>query len=161
LVNRHHRSNLLKRILAAAAIAGLLGLTGCASSPAPADPASSPVTAPATEESSVESSAAAATGEGNVKEACETFNSLYAEYKALPVDDGNAYEDIYLKAQDAQDTVSGNLVGLFASLSVIALDSSSAAPKGGQVEQASKDAVRDAVFANANDCTAEGVTLRL
>jgi hypothetical protein len=95
-----------------------------------------------------------------VKVACETFNSLYAGYKVIQ-NDSNAYEDIYLAAQDAKDTVSGNLVGLFASLSVLALDHSSAVDAGGQPGQESKDAVRDAVFANANECTAAGVTLRL
>ena len=33
--------------------------------------------------------------------------------------------------------------------------------KGGQPDQVTKDAVRDAVFANAGACTAEGVTLTL
>ena len=155
----------MKKTFAAAAIAGLLGLTGCSSAPTPEDPSSSPVTAPAmapaTAASPEESSAAAAAGEKSVKEACETFNSLFAEFAAVSRDDENGYEDIYMKAQDAQGTVSGNLVGLFASLSVIALDRSSAASDGGQIEQESKDAVRDAVFANASACTAEGVTLRL
>lgn len=148
----------MKRILVAAAIAGLLGLTGCAKNPAPAAPSSAPETAPATEASPVESSAAVAAGEKSVKEACETFNSLYAEFAAVPLEDENGYGDIYLKAHDAQGTVSGNLVGLFASLSIIALDRAS---NGGEIQQESKDAVRDAVFANASACTAEGVTLQL
>lgn len=95
-----------------------------------------------------------------MKEACEKFNSLYAEYKAIQ-NDSNAYEDVYLAADDAQDTVTGNLVGLFASLKVLAIDHSSAVNKGAQPEQESKDLVRDAVFANAGECTAAGVTLRL
>ena len=45
--------------------------------------------------------------------------------------------------------------------SVLALDRSSETIGGGGVEQASKDLIRDAVFANANECTAAGVTLRL
>jgi len=51
--------------------------------------------------------------------------------------------------------------GLFAALSLIAIDHSSAAEAGGEPEQASKDAVRDAVFADAGSCSAEGVTLTL
>ncbi len=53
-------------------------------------------------------------------------------------------------------------MGLFASLKVLAIDHSMAVDNGGgQPEQESKDAVRDAVFANAGECTAAGVTLRL
>lgn len=96
-----------------------------------------------------------------MKEACEKFNSLYADYKAVGGTDANAYEDIYFKAQDAKDAASGNQVGLFTSLSVLALDRSSETVGGSGVEQASKDLIRDAVFANANECTAAGVTLRL
>lgn len=153
----------MKRIITAAAIAGLAGLTACAPNPAPADPptASPSGTAPATQTPQLESPVSAAAGDGSVKEACQTFNSLYTEYKELPGDDPNAYEDIYFKAQDAKDTVSGDLVGLFTSLSVLALERASTGEDGGQPDQASKDAVRDAVFANAGTCTAEDVTLRL
>lgn len=151
----------MKRILAAAAIAAVAGLTACVSTPKePIGPSSIPTeTAVTTQASPSESSTA--TAAGGVKDACETFNALYAEYKALPGTEPNAYENIYLKAQDAKDTVSGDLIGLFASLSALAIDHSTAAENGGQPEQASKDAVRDAVFANAGTCTAEGVTLRL
>ena len=152
----------MKRILTAAAIAAVAGLTACTPSPAPVTPSAtaSESTATAQASSSEGSSSAAAEADG-VKSACETFNALYAEYKALPGTDPNAYEDIYLKAQDAKDTVSGDLIGLFTSLSALAIDHSSTAANNGQPEQASKDAVRDAVFANAGTCTAEGVTLRL
>ncbi|WP_104109981.1 hypothetical protein [Arthrobacter sp. N199823] len=151
----------MKRTFAAVAIAGLLGLTGCASSPTAMETSSAPKTATPTASAESPVDSAAATGAKTVKDACETFNSLYAEFAAVSVDNENGYEDIYMKAQDAQGTVSGNLVGLFASLSIIALDRASAASDGGQIEQASKDAVRDAVFANASACTAEGVTLQL
>ena len=154
----------MKKILAAAAIAGLAGLTACSvSTPAPdsttstAAPAtSSSATSPASPSRSSDSSDA---GSAGVKEACEKFNTLYAEYKAAG-GDANAYEDIYLKAEDAKAAVSGDLEGLFAALSLIAIDHS-AAGGNGEPEQASKDAVRDAVFANAGACTAEGVTLTL
>ncbi|MFF1382409.1 hypothetical protein ACFVWT_02480 [Arthrobacter sp. NPDC058288] len=154
----------MKKILAVAAVAGLAGLTACSvSTPAPDSATSTP--APATS-SSVPSRAtpsasesAAASGTSGVKEACEKFNTLYAEYKAAG-GNKNAYEDIYLKAEDAKGAVSGDLEGLFAALSLIAIDHS-AAGGSGEPEQASKDAVRDAVFANAGACTAEGVTLTL
>jgi hypothetical protein len=156
----------LKKILAAAAMASLAGLTACSvATPAPdsssstAAPTAS-ISAPSTASPSRSSSPSAAPQAGGVKGACETFNSLYAEYAAIR-DDSNAYEDIYFAAQDAKDTVSGNLVGLFTSLSVLALDHSSAVNKGAAPEQESKDAVRDAVFANASECTAAGVTLHL
>ncbi|WP_307027216.1 hypothetical protein [Arthrobacter globiformis] len=151
----------MKRILAAAAIAAGAGLTACASPPKePIGPSSIPTETAATTQASPSGSPTATTT-GSVKEACETFNALYAEYKALPGTDPNTYEDIYLKAQDAKDTVSGDLIGLFASLGALSMDHSAAAENGGEPEQASKDAVRDAVFANAGACTAEGVTLRL
>jgi hypothetical protein len=150
----------MKKFLAAATIAAVAGLTACASPPKePIGPSSIPTTGATTQVSPSESSTAAPAG--GAKKACETFNALYAEYKALPGTDPNAYEDIYRKAQDAKDTVSGDLNGLFASLSVLAIEHSAAAENGGQPEQASKDAVRDAVFANAGTCTAAGVTLRL
>jgi hypothetical protein len=152
----------VKRNLAAAAIAGLVGLTGCASAPAPVGPTSIPSPETATTQASPsESSASEAAAPGSVKDVCEAFNTLYAEYKAVPGNDSNAFEDIYLKSEDAKKTVTGNLRGLFASLSLLAIDHSGAAERGGKPEQASKDAVRDAVFANAGACTAEGVTLRL
>ncbi len=152
----------MKKILVAAAIASLAGLTACSvATPAPDSTTSTAATtAPSTASPSRSSSPSAAPQAGGVKVACETFNSLYTDYKAIQ-NDSNAYEDIYFAADDAQDTVTGNLVGLFASLKVLAIDHSSAVNKGGAPEQESKDAVRDAVFANAGECTAEGVTLRL
>lgn len=95
------------------------------------------------------------------REACELFNRLLVDYAAVPPTDSNGYEDVYLKAQDAKDRVSGDLQGLFASLGLLAIDHSSAAGTGGKPAKESQDAVRDAVFANSAACTAEGVTLRL
>ncbi len=153
----------MKKILAAAAFASLAGLTGCSiSTPAPDTPAPSKTSTGAVEsaQASPSTSSLAATG-GGAKSACELFNTLYAAYKAVPDNDPNAFEDIYLQSQKAKGTISGNLRNLFASLSLLAIDHSAAAESGGGPEQASKDAVRDAVFANAGTCTAEGVTLRL
>lgn len=95
------------------------------------------------------------------RDACELFNKLVVDYAAVPPTDSNGYEDVYLKAQDAKDRVSGDLRGLFASLGLLAIDHSSAAGTGGKPAKESQDAVRDAVFANSAACTAEGVTLRL
>lgn len=164
--NAETGSSILKKILAAAAMASLAGLTACSvATPAPdsttstAAPAAS---APASSQASPSrsSDASAAPRAGGAKAACETFNSLYVDLRAA-ANDANAFEDVYLAAQDAKDTVSGNLVGLFTSIGVLALDHATEVETGKPVDQASKDAIRDAVFANAEDCTAEGVTLRL
>ncbi|MET4589154.1 hypothetical protein [Arthrobacter sp. 754] len=161
----------MKKILAAAAVASLAGLTACSfSTPAPENPttaAASATSSPATSQASPSrsstarsSTASAAPQAGGVKAACELFNSLYVQYRAA-ANDSDAYEDVYRAARDAKDAYSGNLKGLFASLGALAIDHSSAVDTGGQPEQASKDAVRDAVFANAGACTAEGITLTL
>ena len=150
----------MKKILAAAAFAGLAGLTAC-SVATPAPDATTAMSSPAPSRPTPSgSSDTPASQTGGVKAACEQFNALYAEYKAIQ-GDANAYEDIYFAAEDAKDAVSGNQKGLFTSLSVLSLDQSSAVQNGGEVDQSSKDLVRDAVFANAQECTAEGVTLRL
>lgn len=160
----------MKKILAVVGFAALSGLTACAAT-GPGSGSGTETSAPKTESSSAPAptpsssktytKSASGAGTSGAKEACETFNSLYADYKAIQKD-SNAYEDIYLAADRAQDTVTGNLVGLFASLKVLAIDHSMAVDNGGgQPEQESKDLVRDAVFANANECTAAGVTLRL
>ena len=154
----------MKKILAAAAVACLAGLTACSvSSPAPdtTTTAASAESAPATTKASpTRTSTASAAGSATVKEACQKFNSLYAQYRAAGTD-ANAHEDVYRAAAEAKDSVSGNLKGLFTSMAVLALDQSSAIETGVPVDQSSKDAIRDAVFANAGACTAEGVTLTL
>jgi hypothetical protein len=155
------------KILAVAAAAGIAGLTACSvSTPDPA--AGSGTAVPPSSSSSSSSSRAASPGQpsaapsaGGTREACELFNALLADYQAVPAGDADGFEDIYLQAEDAKDTVPGDLKGLFASLSLLAIDHSAAAEAGGTPGQESKDAVRDAVFANAGTCTAEGVTLRL
>lgn len=149
----------LKRMLAAAtaAVAGLSALIGCSAGPAAeADPS-----AALSESSSAPAQSSIPVVASSVKEACELFNSLYAQYAAVPGDDPNAYEDIYLKSEDAKNSAPDEVSGLFAALSLIAIDHARAAETGGEPEQASKDAVRDAVFANAGTCTAADVTLQL
>lgn len=149
---------------AIAAMTALAGgaLSGCSvSTPAPAEPAQATVPAtagPATAQARETESPGPAAG---TRQACELFNKLVADYAAVPPTDSKGYEDVYLQAQDAKDTVSGDLQGLFASLGLLAIDHSSAAETGGKPAEESQDAVRDAVFANSAACTAEGVTLRL
>lgn len=155
----------VKKILALAAVAGIAGLTACSvSAPAPEETGGS-TESPAAVETGASSAAPEPTASGGAalgaKEACERFNSLFADYAAVPAGDANGYEDVYLQAEDAKDTVAGDLQGLFASLSLLAIDQSAAAESGGEAAQASKDAVRDAVFANSATCSAEGVTLKL
>ncbi|WP_251042761.1 hypothetical protein [Arthrobacter sp. ISL-69] len=108
----------MKKILAVVAFAGLAGLTACAgtgpdsgSGTETSVPKTQTSSAPALSPSASKSASKSAAGTSGVKEACEAFNSLYAEYKAIQ-NDSNAYEDIHLAADDAQDTVTGNLVGL-------------------------------------------------
>lgn len=155
------QSKTLKKILAAAAVAGLVGLTACSVS-APAASETTPVTSAAApaQASPSRSSASAQPQTSGTREACELFNSLYVEYRAAAAD-RNAYEDVYRAARDVKDNYSGNLKALFTTLGALAIDHSSVISSGGEPEQASKDAVRDAVFANAGACTAEGVTLTL
>jgi len=151
----------VNRTLAAAAIACLAAVAACTATPASPDtPSPSPTEPTATAHASA-SESSLADAAGGTRSACELFNSLYADYKAIPAGDPNAYEDIYLKSQDAKDSMTGDLQGLFAALSLLAIDHSAAATKGEEPDQASKDAVRDAVFANAGTCTAAGATLRL
>jgi hypothetical protein len=160
----------LKKILAAAAIASLAGLVACSvSTPVPesttstqAPTASAPASPQASpsRSSGQSSTASAAPQAGGAKEACELFNSMFAEYRASPPT-SNAYEDIYTKAAKARTAYTGNLRALFSSLAAMAISHSSVVEQGGEPDQVTKDAVRDAVFANAGVCTAEGVTLTL
>jgi len=153
----------------AMAVAVLTGgaLAGCSvSTPAPAESTRFTTAASNPDNSTESSSPAASTGAGSsaaggARAACELFNKLVADYAAVSPTDPQGYEDVYTKAQDAKETVSGDLKGLFTSLGLLAIDHSSAAESGGKPSRESEDAVRDAVFANAGTCTAEGVTLRL
>ncbi|WP_258802913.1 hypothetical protein [Pseudarthrobacter sp. NS4] len=152
----------MKKTLALAVIAGLAGLTACSVGAPVSGESGQPE--PGQVEHSPEAGAggtSSASAPGGAREACERFNSLFADYAAVRPGDPQGYEDIYAQAEDAKDTVTGDLQGLFASLSLLAIDHSAAAESGGEPAQESKDAVRDAVFANSGTCTAEGVTLRL
>ncbi|MDT0167903.1 hypothetical protein [Pseudarthrobacter sp. BRE9] len=158
----------MKKTSTAAAIAVVAVLTGgclagCSvSTPAPAEPVQPTASTQQTRDAAGSSpSARQGAKASSTREACELFNKLVADYAAVSATDSKGYEDVYLNAQDAKDTVTGDLQGLFASLSLLAIDHSSAAESGGKPGQESQDAVRDAVFANSAACTAEGVTLRL
>ncbi len=171
--SRDGRSDTVKTtsIAAATAATALLAggmMAGCSvSTPAPAESVQSTASPEQTRDAA--GSSPLATGgtasqgarAGGTREACELFNRLVADYSAVAPTDSKGYEDVYLKAQDAKDTVSGDLQGLFASLSLLAIDHSSAAEAGAKPAPESQDAVRDAVFANSAACTAAGVTLRL
>jgi hypothetical protein len=149
--------------------AALAALTACSvSAPVPEAPSAAPVqpepgatraTGSASGSAGTPPSSVATSSAGGTKAACELFNSLFADYAAVQAGDPEGYEDIYLRAEDAKDTVSGDLRGLFAALGLLAIDRSGAA--GREPAQESKDAVRDAVFANAGTCTSAGVTLAL
>lgn len=150
--------------LSVAVVAGVLiavGLGACSPNPDPDASTTPTAAASATAAPAPKTSAASTSGPASVKASCELFNSLYQEYAAVSPVDANGYEDIYLKSEEAKDTSAGDVRGLFAALSLIAIDRSSTAGTGGEPGQESKDALRDAVFANAGSCSAEGVTLRL
>ncbi|WP_247041854.1 hypothetical protein [Arthrobacter rhizosphaerae] len=161
---------------AVAAVITIAGLTSCAASePVPVTTAgaaettsgSAETTSGSAETTSARPNAtdaeisARAAGAGDVKGACQLFNTLYADYKAVSVNDVNAYEDIYFVSEEAKKTAPKAVYGLFAALSLIAIDHSGSAGSGEGPEQASKDTVRDQVFAAAPACTAVDVTLRL
>jgi hypothetical protein len=105
----------LKKVLAAAAVACLAGLTACsAATPAPevVTSADTPVTSStAPSLASPSRSASASAPAGKVKQACELFNSLFAEYRASEPTT-KAYVAIYSKAWKAKDEYTGNLRGL-------------------------------------------------
>lgn len=151
-----------------AATAALTGgvLAGCSvSTPAPAESVKTTASPAPTPDGAASPAAGGTASQGTkaagTREACELFNKLVVDYAAVSPTDSKGYEDVYLKAQDAKDRVTGDLEGLFASLGLLAIDHSSAAESGGKPARESQDAVRDAVFANSAACTAEGVTLRL
>ncbi len=171
--------------IAIALAAGLAALTGCAASPATEShrtvTASEPATAETpssdqpsaypsdtSEEYDPTSEAPSDTTPGaiaSVKDACETFNALIAEYAAIDGVDPNPYEDIYLKAQQAEDETRSvdhdQVYGLFTALALLAIDQANAVASGGKPDQSSKDAVSDAVLANAGHCSEAGADLRL
>ena len=91
-----------------------------------------------------------------MKESCELFNSIVADLRAVKPEDSDGYDDIYFRAQEAKDAASGNQKGLFAAVSLLALDRS----LGERPSKQSEDAMRDALFGNAGECTAEDVTLK-
>ncbi|MFM9273683.1 hypothetical protein [Pseudarthrobacter sp. NKDBFgelt] len=157
----------MKKLFATAAAVTLAALTACSVSvpdqEAASAPPSQPEPGPTRTSGAVGGSAGTPSSSpaSGTKVACELFNSLFERYAAVPSGDSEGYEDIYLQAEEAKGRVSGDLRGLFASLSVLAIDHSGAAGSGSGPAQESEDAVRDAVFANAGTCTDAGVTLRL
>lgn len=168
MIADHTATTFSRKLLLGVAAMGIAALTACSvSQPAPAEtPAGSdaPVSAESPAATEAETDAAIETPEAgaiSAKEACTEFNTLFAEYAANKGTDANAYEDVYLKADELGDEVSGDLKGLFASLGVLALEHATATENGGSPSEESRDAVSDAVLANISTCSAEGVTLRL
>lgn len=175
----------MRTTLAIALAAGLAALTGCSASPSvesnPSVAASESATVETTPsdqpseypsvtlgESDPASEAPSDTATGviaSVKDACETFNALVAEYAAVDGIDPDPYEDIYLKAQQAEEETRSidpdQVYGLFTALSLLSIDRASAVVSGGEPDQSSKDAVIDAVLANVGHCSAAGADLRL
>lgn len=152
----------MKNLLATIALACAACLTAC--SPGGAGPV--PSTAAPSPSNSASSSAGPSGGtEGTpssaaasgVKESCELFNSLYAEYAATGKDDADAFDDIYLRSDEAKESAPEEVSGLFAALSLLALDRSLGDPPS----QESKDAIQDAFLSSSGPCTAEGVTLKI
>ncbi len=165
----------MRTTLALAAAVGVVALVGCSSDPA-ADHARStapsasaaPGSAPSDVPSGPPPEAPSDTSTGaisDVADACATFNSLIAEYAAIGGDDPNAYEDIYLRSEQAREGTEAidpdQVHGLFAALSLLAIDHASAAASGREPAQSSRDAVIDAVLANVGHCSSAGVDLRL
>lgn len=132
----------------AIAIAAVAGMAGCS---AESEPTPKPHAAASTTASSTGSEA---TG---VKDACEKFNSLYAEFGAIDPSDADAYDSVYLSADEAKASAPGDTAGLFAALSLLALERGS----GEEPSADSQTALMDAVSANSAACTVEGVTLTL
>ncbi|UVJ39216.1 hypothetical protein [Arthrobacter sp. CJ23] len=146
----------MRKLIAALAMAGLAGLTACApASEAPAPASTAPASGNSVAKPSKSASAGASTGALGVKESCERFNSLVVDLRAVKAEDSDGYDDIYFRAQEAKDAATGDIKGLFAAVSMLALDRS----LGETPSKQSQDAIRDAVFANAGECTAEDVTL--
>ncbi|MEE2568064.1 hypothetical protein V1638_01460 [Pseudarthrobacter sp. J64] len=165
-----HTATFRQKLLLGLAVAGVAAMTACSVSTP--EPAATPEETASEFETATETPSDTSTGEADststadagtlpAKEACEEFNTLFAEYAANKGTDANAYEDVYLKADELGDQVSGDLKGLFASLGVLALDHATATENGGSPSEESRKAVSDAVFANSSTCSAEGVTLRL
>lgn len=133
------------KFISALVIVAISCLAGCSSSTEPEPRAQSPETSQAS---------AAASG---VKGACEQFNTLYAEFAAVTAGDSDAYDKIYQRSEEAKKTAPGDTAGLFAALSLLALERAS----GDELSEESKKALTDAVMANSGSCTTEGVTLKV
>jgi hypothetical protein len=155
----------MKTLLATSALAFAACLTACSPGAGPAPGTAPPSPSEGASTSAEPGTAVAGGTEGtpssasasSVKESCELFNSLYAEYAAMGKDDADGFDEIYLRSDDAKEAAPEEVSGLFAALSLLALDRS----LGDVPSQESRDALRDAFLASSGPCTAEGVTLRI
>jgi len=89
-----------------------------------------------------------------IKTSCESFNTIVSDLRAVEPGDIDAYDDIYLRAEDEKDTAPTETYGLFAVLSLLALEAGS-----GGTEDETMSTMMDAITYSAGACTAEDVTL--
>lgn len=89
-----------------------------------------------------------------IKTSCESFNTIVSDLRAVEPGDTDAYDDIYLRAEDEKDTAPTETYGLFAVLSLLALEAGS-----GGTEDETMSTMMDAITYSAGACTAEDVTL--
>lgn len=149
----------LTRTAAPVLLLGLaLSMGACSSDesdPKPSASASASVTedAPAPGEPG---SGVGAESTGDIKGSCEEFNSIMEEMRATSPDDADAFDDLYVRSEEAKKTSPEETYGLFSATSLLALDKAL-----GETNQETSDALRDATFAASGPCTAEDVTLLL
>lgn len=92
----------------------------------------------------------------DVKASCEEFNTIMADLRLVDPADSDGYDDIADRAMAAQVSAPEETSYLFAPLYLIALDAGS-----GDDTEESMTILKDAVFAAAGECTAQGVTLTM
>lgn len=89
-----------------------------------------------------------------IKASCESFNTMVSDLRTVEPGDTDGYGDIYLRAEDEKDTAPTETYGLFAVLSLLALEAGS-----GGTEDETMSTMMDAISYSAGACTAEDVTL--
>ncbi|WP_411721156.1 hypothetical protein [Mycetocola sp.] len=150
---------------ATALAAGLVLTLGACASGTAEDAATSSPDAVETETAGPEETESEGTGSGDAAKnggvtddigtSCEDVNTLMADLRAVDNADHNGYEEIYFRAEEAQETAPVETYDLYSALSLLALERSS----GESASQDTSDRMRDALFASAGPCTAEDVTL--
>lgn len=148
---------IVRTIVTGSLVMGLTLLNGACSSGS-SDPEVDPTpSASASQGSSAFDASPDGSGTADLGASCEEFNTLMSDVRGTDSADSDAFDDIYLRSEKAKKTAPDETFGLFAAVSLLALEKGS----GDEVEQETADALRDATFAAAGPCTAEGVTLTL